>query len=212
MSARHWNTMRRIVRTFSSATPLVPLSPAALGPKPAALVPEMITPMLDRMDGFTTIVGYDKWGFTVSNIHMRGSVLVFPTFTLLWDVARAVDITPRSISPVHMVSPKPEYLIIGAGTDTATHVNPALYAYLSRRGISLEVMDIVGGIRFVCFGGAQPALVPRAPRPLLTRKTHAHRQHTTPAPPTCSPARYPHSIFLWVRGAELLLPWWQWSP
>ena len=135
----------------------------------------MISPLLDRMDGYTTIVGYDRWGFNVSNIHMRGSVLVLPTFTLLWDVARPEDISPRSVAPLYMLNPKPEFLLIGAGVDTVTHVNPALYTFLSRKGISLEVMTIVreractGRLLHLCASQLTPNPPPLLPPPTAPR-------------------------------------------
>lgn len=103
----------------------------------------MISPQLDRMDGLTTIVGHDKYGFNVSGVFMRGSVLVFPRYTLLWNVAKAVDVSPRSMAPFHMMNPKPELVIVGTGLGAYSNINPACYAYLSRKGISLEVMNIV---------------------------------------------------------------------
>lgn len=105
----------------------------------------MISPQLDRMDGLTTIVGHDKYGFNVSGVFMRGSVLVFPRYTLLWNVAKAVDVSPRSMAPFHMMNPKPELVIVGTGLGAYSNINPACYAYLSRKGISLEVMNIVSG-------------------------------------------------------------------
>lgn len=48
-----------------------------------------------------------RYGFTVNNIHMRGSVLVFRNFSLLWNVQRIVDVTPRNIAIAHMISPRP---------------------------------------------------------------------------------------------------------
>ena len=69
---------------------------------------ELTSPLLDRQDGTTTLGGPDKWGFSVNGVYMRGSILAFASFSLLWDVTRVVDISPRSIAPVHMVKPKPE--------------------------------------------------------------------------------------------------------
>ena len=152
---------------------LAPAAPPAAAAPP--LTPEMISPLLDRMDGLTTIVGYDRWGFNVSNVHMRGSVLVLPTFTLLWDVRAAVDICPRSIAPMFMFTPKPEFVLIGAGLGEERHVNPALYAFLSRKGISLEVMSIVRARG----GSKQPP--PRArPQPTCARSSTSRHPLSTP--------------------------------
>ena len=140
-----------LLRAFSAAArrPLQHPAPHSTAltaaPLPPPLRTDMISPLLDRMDGLTTIVGYDRWGFNVSNVHMRGSVLVLPTFTLLWDVRSAVDVDPRSLAPLFMFTPKPEFLVVGAGTGAETHINPAVYAFLARKGISVEVMSIVRG-------------------------------------------------------------------
>jgi len=81
----------------------------------------------------------------VNNIHMRGSVLVFRNFTLLWNVQRAVDISPRNLAAVHIIKPHPEILVLGTG-DSIVNVNPVLYPYLARKGVSLEVMSTPNAI------------------------------------------------------------------
>ena len=101
-----------------------------------------LSPLSDRMDGITSLVGYDSNGFNINGVHMRGSVLVFDTFSLLWNVTRVLDVSPRSLSPVHMVKPRPTIVLLGTG-DTVQNVNPALFGYLSRKGISLEVLTTV---------------------------------------------------------------------
>jgi len=62
--------------------------------------------MLDKEDSLSQITAWDKWGFTVNGIHMRGSVLVLPRYTLLWNVTRVVDIAPRNLAPLHMLKPR----------------------------------------------------------------------------------------------------------
>ena len=176
----------RALSTRSAGGALAPLPPSASAAPP--LTPEMISPLLDRMDGLTTIVGYDRWGFNVSNVHMRGSVLVLPTFTLLWDVRAAVDICPRSVAPLFMFTPKPEFVLVGAGLGEERHVNPALYAFLARKGISLEVMSIVrGGARR---GAASPWRRPNGlAAPLILAAPFLFFSHPPPAP-------LPHARFL----------------
>lgn len=110
-----------------------------------------MSPLLDRMDGRTQILGSDKWGFNVNGIYMRGSVLAFGNFSLLWNVTSVVDISPRSLSPVHMVLPKPDLLLIGTGP-TYLNINPAVYGYLSRKGIAVEAMSTVRTPRGRCRG------------------------------------------------------------
>jgi len=125
------------------------------------------------MDGLTTIVGHDKYGFNISGVFMRGSVLVFPRYTLLWNVEKAVDVSPRSMAPFHMMNPKPELVIVGTGLGAYSNINPACYAYLSRKGISLEVMNIVSGENtFLSLSGMPPLFFSS-----LTHLTHSPLKH-----------------------------------
>ena len=109
-----------------------------------------LAPLSDRMDGLTSLVGWDAHGFNVNGVHMRGSVLVFDTFSLLWNVTRVLDVSPRTLAPVHMVNPRPHIVLLGTG-ETVQNVNPALFGYLSRKGISLEVLTTVSFKRVQLF-------------------------------------------------------------
>ena len=188
-----------LVRFFSrSSNGLVPSSPSTA----TTLDPGMIVPMLDRMDGLTTIVGHDRWGFNVNGIFMRGSILVFKNYTMLWNVSRAVDVSPRALAPLHMLRPKPDFVLVGTGSDKAAHINPAVYAYLSRKGISLEVMSTVRWRHALesCYSAAGVST--------------AHRVHTfNPLLLTMHrPKQYTRLIFSWRRVAMWQLLWWHWSP
>ncbi len=101
-----------------------------------------VSNMLDKMDGLTNILSTDRYGFNVNGIHMRGSIIAFSNFTLLWNCLRIVDASPRNLAVVHSVKPKPEILVIGTG-ESMENVNPALYSYFSRKGISVEPMSTV---------------------------------------------------------------------
>lgn len=76
-----------------------------------------LTNIFQADDSLSNIMGYDKYGFTVNKIHMRGSVIVFPHFTMLWNVQRVLDISPRNAAIVHMVKPKPGALEVHSGQD-----------------------------------------------------------------------------------------------
>lgn len=102
----------------------------------------MVSNLTEQDDTTTHIVGQDKYGFNVNGIYMRGSILAFNNFTLLWNCQHVVAITPRNLAAVHMIRPKPEVLIIGTGDDPV-NVNPGLYNYFSRKGIAVEVMTNV---------------------------------------------------------------------
>lgn len=66
-----------------------------------------LSDMVNRDDSLSHISGYDKHGFTVNGIHLRGSVLVFRNFSLLWHVPRVLDVCPRNLAVIHMVRPRP---------------------------------------------------------------------------------------------------------
>lgn len=104
-----------------------------------------IAPLSERLDGRTSLNGFDAAGFNVNGVHMRGSILAFPDFTLLWNVLRAVDVSPRAVAPVHMMRPRTEILLIGTGA-RIENVNPAVYGYMSRRGVAVEVLTTAQAI------------------------------------------------------------------
>lgn len=54
----------------------------------------------------STIQGFDDFGFEINNVNYRGSVLVLPYITLMWDARTVADITMASLSPVHLVNPR----------------------------------------------------------------------------------------------------------
>lgn len=124
---------------------------------PSAYAASPVTAFARQDDRRTQILGSDRYGFNVNNIRMRGSVLCFPNFTLLWNVTSVRNISPRSIAPVHMIKPRVELCIIGATTrskrgakglleEEDENVNPALFGYLSRKGVALEVMSTANAI------------------------------------------------------------------
>jgi NADH dehydrogenase [ubiquinone] 1 alpha subcomplex assembly factor 3 len=104
-----------------------------------------LAPLSDRLDGRTSLNGFDAAGFNVNGVHMRGSILAFPDFTLLWNVLRAVDVSPRALAPVHMIRPRTEILLVGTGA-RIENINPAVYGYMSRRGVAVEVLTTAQAI------------------------------------------------------------------
>lgn len=115
-------------------------STSSIASSPSSLPQNSNKILLSKQDDQpTNIVSYDKYGFNVNGIHMRGSILAFNNFTLLWNMQYNVAITPRSLAIVHMIHPKPQILLIGTG-DKQMNVNPALYGYFSRKGIAVEAM------------------------------------------------------------------------
>ena len=62
--------------------------------------------LVEQDDALSQVTAHDKYGFKVNGVHLRGSVLVFRNFSLLWNVQRSVDIAPRNAAVVHMVEPR----------------------------------------------------------------------------------------------------------
>jgi uncharacterized protein len=116
-----------------------PSTPSSASPRRALSI---MASLAHQDDAPTRIMGHDKYGFTVNDIRMRGSILAFANFTLLWDVQHAVEISPRNLAAVSVIRPKPEILLIGTG-EKMVNVNPALFAYFSRRGIAVDAMTTV---------------------------------------------------------------------
>lgn len=130
-----------------------------------------ISGMLERMDGATNIISTDKYGFNVNGIFMRGSIIAFSNFTLLWNCLRVTEASPRNLAIVHSVRPKPEVLIIGTG-EKLENINPALYGYFSRKGISIESMSTVNAISTfnVLVSEGRPAAAALVCRTPMTRE------------------------------------------
>ena len=92
--------------------------------------------------GTSVIQGHDRHGFLVNSIRMRGSVIVFGSFTLLWHVTKSVNIAPRNLAIVHCMRPKIELLLVGTG-EVASNINPSLFGYFQRHGVAVEPMSTV---------------------------------------------------------------------
>jgi hypothetical protein len=113
----------------AAAAALPPAAAAAVAdataPRPPPSAPTLLAPLIERSDSTQRIESHDRFGFRVNGVHLRGSVLVFPLFSLLWDCTSVDAITPRAIAAVHMLRPRPEILLLGTGRE-ARNVNPAL--------------------------------------------------------------------------------------
>jgi uncharacterized protein len=129
---------------------------------------------LERMDGLTNIIATDKYGFNVNGIHMRGSIIAFSNFTLLWNCLRVADASPRNLAVVHAVRPKPDILFIGTGDDMQ-NINPSLYGYFSRKGVSIEPMSTV---RARALGQTAGRRAPDPPPPAPPRRRTPSRPST----------------------------------
>jgi len=79
----------------------------------------------------------------VNGHNLRGSVICFPTFSLLWKVNHIANITPESLVPILIPKrPRIEFLIIGSGPSHGVikNINPEIYDFFSRRGVAVEAM------------------------------------------------------------------------
>eukprot|EP01138_Halocafeteria_seosinensis_P015258 gb/GECG01015573.1/.p1 GENE.gb/GECG01015573.1/~~gb/GECG01015573.1/.p1 ORF type:complete len:185 (+),score=13.02 gb/GECG01015573.1/:1-555(+) len=103
----------------------------------SSLTEQDVSPTIGEND--TVIHGMDDFGYQVNGIYMRGSVLCFPNFTLLWDVGKVTEITPQNLSPILIVRPRIEMLLIGTGEEMK-EVNPILFGHFARNGVAVEHM------------------------------------------------------------------------
>jgi NADH dehydrogenase [ubiquinone] 1 alpha subcomplex assembly factor 3 len=99
----------------------------------------------DGVDGDlpTTIEGYDEYGFIVNQVEMRGSIMVFPQFSMLWNVSKMQDITVESLQLVHLMTPPVETLIIGCGETLTQNLPKEVYDHFKERGIVVEIMNSI---------------------------------------------------------------------
>ena len=74
-------------------------------------------PLLDGAASLveTTVEGYSPEGFTVNSIILPGTVLLLPQVSLLFEVSRLEDLTPRSLEVLRLLHPPIELLIVGTG-------------------------------------------------------------------------------------------------
>lgn len=83
---------------------------------------------------------YGPGRFLISDREWRQPVLVTPTVTTAWNVARAEDLTLESLEALKAAPAPTELLVLGCGA-RAIFVPPALRAELKAAGLALEVVD-----------------------------------------------------------------------
>jgi uncharacterized protein len=83
---------------------------------------------------------YGPGHFLIGERDWREPVLVTPTATTAWGVARAEDLSLASLDALKQASAPAELLVLGCGR-RAAFIAPAVRAELKAAGLALEVVD-----------------------------------------------------------------------
>jgi uncharacterized protein len=86
------------------------------------------------------IRSYGPGHFLIGERDWREPVLVTPTSTTAWDVARAEDLSLASLDALKRAPAPTELLVLGCGL-RAVFIPPALRGELKALGLALEVVD-----------------------------------------------------------------------
>ncbi len=86
------------------------------------------------------IRSYGPGHFMIGERDWRGPVLVTPSATTAWNVARAEDLSLASLAALRQASAPTELLVLGCGP-RAAFIAPAVKAELKSAGLALEVVD-----------------------------------------------------------------------
>ncbi|KAA8496961.1 NADH dehydrogenase ubiquinone 1 alpha subcomplex assembly factor 3 [Porphyridium purpureum] len=111
---------------------------------------------------------YGRNSFEISGVDLRGAVLVFPSFALLWNVRTAAEIVPGAFVALTTLNPRPDLLLLGLGDQgTAALPRQALHA-LQLTGIPFEVSDTPSSLNTFNVLNAESRLVCAALLPVQT--------------------------------------------
>jgi uncharacterized protein len=86
------------------------------------------------------IRSYGPGHFLIGERDWRSPVLVTPTVTTAWNVARAEDLSLDTLAPLRDSAVPTELLVLGCGP-RAIFVKPDVRAALKAAGMALEVVD-----------------------------------------------------------------------
>jgi uncharacterized protein len=92
-------------------------------------------------EGRQVIQSYGGGGFRISGVDHRGSVIVFPTHTVPWDVAALAAATRENLALVMAPDARVAVLLVGAGRVSPGVLKPELRTALREAGVVAEVMD-----------------------------------------------------------------------
>jgi uncharacterized protein len=86
------------------------------------------------------IRSYGPGHFLIGQQEWRSPVLVTPTVTTAWNVARAEDLSLDTLAPLRDAAVPTELLVLGCGP-RAIFIRPDVRAALKAAGMALEVVD-----------------------------------------------------------------------
>jgi uncharacterized protein len=86
------------------------------------------------------IRSYGPGHFLIGERDWRGPVLVTPSATTAWSVARAEDLSLATLDALREAPVPTELLVLGCGP-RAAFIRPAVRAELKAAGLALEVVD-----------------------------------------------------------------------
>ena len=86
------------------------------------------------------IRSYGPGRFLIGQREWRSAVLVTPSVTLEWPVARAEELSLDNLAPLKQAGVPTEFLVLGCGA-RSIFVRPDLRAAIKAEGMALEVVD-----------------------------------------------------------------------
>jgi uncharacterized protein len=86
------------------------------------------------------IRSYGPGHFLIGEHDWRSPVLVTPTVTSVWNVARAEELSLDNLAPLTSAAVPTELLVLGCGP-RAVFISPGKRAELKSAGMALEVVD-----------------------------------------------------------------------
>jgi len=91
----------------------------------------------EHFDRQMKVYGLNDGHFLINHYWVAGSVVVFPHRFFMWNVVEAEEIRPHSLEIMNFVKPRPDYLIVGTGTE-AQVLDAAFVEHFRRMGISVD--------------------------------------------------------------------------
>ena len=94
-------------------------------------------PMHDLFDKQMKVYGLNNGQFLINHYWINGSVIIFPERFYMWNILEAEEIKPHSLEIMNFIKPRPDYLIIGTGSQNVMLEN-SFYEHFKRMGISVD--------------------------------------------------------------------------